>query len=112
MLVCPAGVIILRVDFSVFVSEHHIMVVCEMNNNVVVSVLVGSHFRIAPEKNFVLDGLCSFFFTAILSGGLSLNRRELVRENVPSVQNLKTQSNLVAPLQVTLAVRVAETDNL
>ena len=53
MLVCLADVIILRVDFGVFVSERHIVVVCEMDHNVVVSVLVGSHFRIAPEENFV-----------------------------------------------------------
>jgi hypothetical protein len=45
MLVCPAGVIILRVDFGILVSEHHIVVVCEMDHNVVVSVLVVSHFR-------------------------------------------------------------------
>ncbi len=60
-----------------------------------------------------MDGLCYFFFTAILSGaGLGLNRRELIREDIPGVQNLETQSNLVPALQVTLTVRVAETDDL
>nr|DAU65751.1 MAG TPA: hypothetical protein [Caudoviricetes sp.] len=89
------------------------MVVCEMDHNIVVSVLIGSHFRNRPWKKFYLDGLCYFFFTAILSGaGLGLNRRKLVRENIPSVQNLKTQSDLVPALQVTLAVRVTETDDL
>ena len=58
-----------------------------------------------------MDGLC--LFTAILSGaGLGLNRRELIRENIPSVQNLETKSNLVATFQVALTVRVTETDDL
>ena len=113
MLVCPAGVIIPGSDFGVFVSEHHIVVVCEMDHNVVVSMLVVSHFRNRPWERFCFGWVVFCFFMAILSGaGLGLNRRELVRENVPSVQNLKAESNLVATLQVALAVRVAETDNL
>nr|DAV84623.1 MAG TPA: hypothetical protein [Caudoviricetes sp.] len=84
-----------------------------MNHNVVVSVPVVSHFRNRPWEKFCLDGLCYFFFTAILSGAsLGLNRRELVRENIPGVQNLETQRNLVPTLQITLTIRVTETNNL
>nr|DAV31929.1 MAG TPA: hypothetical protein [Caudoviricetes sp.] len=100
-------------DFGVFVSEHHIMVVCEMDHNVVVSVLVGSHFRNRPWEKFCFGWVVLFFlYGDLLGASLGLNRRELIRENIPSVQNLKTQSNLVPSLQVTLTIRVTETDDL
>nr|DAE88953.1 MAG TPA: hypothetical protein [Caudoviricetes sp.] len=84
-----------------------------MNHNIVVSVLVGSHFRNRPWEKFLFGWVVFCFFTAILSGvSLGLNRRELIRENIPGVQNLETQGNLVASLQVTLTVRVTETDDL
>nr|DAS53841.1 MAG TPA: hypothetical protein [Caudoviricetes sp.] len=70
-------------------------------------------FPKSPLGKILFGWVVFCFFTAILSGAsLGLNRRELVRENVPSVQNLKTKSNLVPTLQVTLTVRVTETDDL